>query len=384
MIDKILLFPYYLALKLRHAMYDHGFIKKTRRVDVPTLCLGNVTVGGTGKTPHTELILRTLLESDEWGARSLSVLSRGYKRKSRGFQQVTLDGQARVFGDEPVQIKRKFPVVTVAVDKDRIEACSFLSHPESLLNSKKGRKCIDKDIRKADLVVLDDAFQYRKLQPDVSMVLVDYNRPIFKDSLMPFGKLRDLPERIRRADVIIVSKCPLYMSDWEKSSFASALGLKNYSAGECSAENECRRKQSIFFTTIGYLQPKPVFPEADPRYVYSKKLILFSGIADDSTLRRFLSDKYKIIKRFCFPDHHGYSRADILGIASCLKQNSIAAVATTEKDAQRIRDCKNVPRVLRERLFYVPIEVGFLSEEDKSCFKSTLISLLPQTMGGTE
>lgn len=377
MIDKIVLFPYYLTLKIRHAMYDHGFIKKRHHVDVPTVCLGNVTVGGTGKTPHTELILRTLLESEVWGAKSLAVLSRGYKRSSKGFQQVPVDGSAKVYGDEPLQIKKKFPVVTVAVDKDRIEGCNFLSHPETLHSSKKGRKCIDKDVQKADLVLLDDAFQYRRLQADVNIVLVDYNRPTFKDMLLPMGSLRDLPERIQKADIIIVSKCPHYLSDWEKSSFVDALGLKNYSAEKCTAENKKHVTQGVFFTTIDYQQPLPVFPTADPRYVYSKKLILFSGIADDTTLRCFLSDKYRIIKRFSFPDHHTYSKGDVKSIASFSKVNSIAAVATTEKDAQRVLDCTNVPNHLQERLFYVPIQVGFLSDEDKEMFRTMLISLIP-------
>ena len=235
MIDKILLFPYWLTLKIRHFMYDHG-MKKVHTADVPTICVGNVTVGGTGKTPHTEMIIRTLTQDVDWGARNIAVLSRGYKRRTKGFQQVVADGTAKEYGDEPLQIKRKFPFITVAVDKSRKEGCDFLCHPEKLLTSKKARKCRHKDFPKADLIILDDAFQHRSLKPTVSILLVDYNRPVFKDHLMPLGKLRDLPERIQAADIIIVSKCPTYLDAWERSKWTEALGI--------------RKNQHIFFTTI--------------------------------------------------------------------------------------------------------------------------------------
>ena len=118
-------------------------------------------MGGTGKTPHTEMLIRTLLNDENWGRKNLAVLSRGYKRKTKGFQQVTADGSALAYGDEPLQIKKKFPGITVAVDKSRIEGCDFLIHPEKLQTSKKARKCIDKNLQAADLIILDDAYQHR-------------------------------------------------------------------------------------------------------------------------------------------------------------------------------------------------------------------------------
>ena len=133
-LDKILLFPYWLTLKCRHLMYDCG-LKKIHKCETPSIGVGNITVGGTGKTPHTEMLIRTLLESDVWGKRNIAVLSRGYKRKTRGFQQVTADGTAKDFGDEPLQIKKKFPGITVAVDRSRTEGCDFLSHPDKLNTS---------------------------------------------------------------------------------------------------------------------------------------------------------------------------------------------------------------------------------------------------------
>ena len=202
MIDKVLLFPYWLALKLRHFMFDCG-LRKQHRTQVPSICVGNITVGGTGKTPHTEMLLRTLMTDEEWSGKSLAVLSRGYKRKSRGFQQVVADGTAKEYGDEPLQIKKKFPGATVAVDSSRREGCDFLCHPEKIKTARRGRRCKHKDMPAADLIILDDAFQHRNVKASVSIVLVNYNRPVFRDHLLPLGKLRDLPERLSDADIII-------------------------------------------------------------------------------------------------------------------------------------------------------------------------------------
>ena len=343
-------------------MYDHG-LKKVHTTDVPTICVGNVTVGGTGKTPHTEMLLRTLLQGVDWGAKNISVLSRGYKRKTKGFQQVVAEGTAKEFGDEPLQIKRKFPFITVAVDKSRKEGCDFLCNPDLVHTSKKARKCIHKDFPKADLIILDDAFQHRALKPTVSIVLVDYNRPTFKDHLMPLGKLRDLPERIKAADIIIVSKCPTYLDAWEKSKWTEALGIRN--------------DQHIFFTSIGYDHSQAVFPEeGDPRYLYTQRLILFSGIANDKPLRNYLSGDYKIVRHFDFPDHHKFTKADISSINSAARAFPTSVVMTTEKDCQRIRDCKTIPDNLKQRMFYAPIKVNFFSDEEQEAFASTLNSYL--------
>ena len=361
MIDKILLFPYWLTLKARHMMFDCG-IRKVNRTEVPSICVGNIAVGGTGKTPHTEMILRMLLSDDEWAYRNIAVLSRGYKRKTKGFQQVTLDGTAKEYGDEPLQIKKKFPYVTVAVDKSRKEGCGFLCHPETLQTSKKARRCLNKDVAKADLIILDDAFQHRSVKASVSIVLIDYNRPLFKDHLMPLGRLRDLPERIKAADIVIVTKCPSDLNAWEKSKWAEALKISN--------------RQHIFFTKTCYDTAVPVFPEGDSRYVYSQKLVLFSGIANDLPLRHYLSSDYKIVRHLKFPDHHKFSSADIREIEKVARTYPTAVFMTTEKDCQRIRDCRKISDNLKMRLFYTPIKSEFLSEEDKEKFGSTLKSYL--------
>jgi tetraacyldisaccharide 4'-kinase len=371
MIDKILLFPYWLTLKLRHFFYDSG-LKKVSKADVPTICIGNITVGGTGKTPHTEMLLRTLLQDEEWGGKNIAVLSRGYKRKTKGFQQVTSDGSAIAYGDEPLQIKKKFPGVTVAVDSSRVEGCDFLVYPEKLETSKKGRKCIDKNLAASDLIILDDAFQHRALKPTLSIVLVDYNRPVFNDHLLPFGKLRDLPGRIAAADIVIVSKCPNEVNAWDKCTWAENLGIRNFDASSCSGTRRNGKKQHLFFSTITYDTAEAIFPEGNPRYIYTNRLILFSGIANDAPLLSYLSSNYKIVRHFRFPGHHKFSKGDMNTIASAAREFPTAVIMTTEKDCQRVRDCHKIKEELKQRMFYSPIKTVFLTENERENFIAAL------------
>lgn len=375
MLDKIILAPYYLTLKLRHYLYDHG-IRKVSTCEVPTICVGNITAGGTGKTPHTEMILRTLLKSDEWAYEDIAVLSRGHLRASRGFQIVKRDGSVKEYGDEPLQIKKKFPGVTVAVDRHRVKGCDLLCHPEKLKTEKRARKSASEEIAPADLIVLDDAFQYRALRAYYNIILVDFNRPTYKDKLLPFGRLRDLPERFSAADIIIVSKCPAYLEDSKKIEWAQTFGLKDYDTMTCKGIDKKGKEKILLFTTIWYSALNPIFEEADPRYAYSQKLILFSGIAKDTPLRMYLSDEHKIVKRFCFEDHHKYTKYDVRRIMNAVREHPTAVVATTEKDCQRILDLGNIPHDLKVRLFQVPIEVGFLSEHEKEVFETSLLVAL--------
>ncbi len=318
---------YRIVLALRHFSYDKG-LKKVRHASVPTVCVGNITVGGTGKTPHTEMILGKLLESDNWACRHIAVLSRGYKRRSKGFQLVPRDGSALLYGDEPAQMAHKFPSVTVAVDKNRIRGCKKLTETGT---QEKG----------ADVIVLDDAFQYRKLAATVSIVLVDYSHPVNKDHLLPWGRLRDLPSRLRKADAVILTKCPPYLDEGEKTQWRIRLGLK--------------AEQPLFFSSVSYAAAEPVFPEADPHYIYARRLVLVTGIANDAPLRSHLSDTYKIIRRMEFGDHHRYTRGDMHKLASAIRENPTACLMTTEKDAQRMRDVKKVDDKLKLRLFYMPV-----------------------------
>ena len=367
MIDKILLFPYYWVLKSRNRRWSRPG-RKFCYAEVPTLCVGNVTVGGTGKTPHVEMILRLLQQHPDWSDKQLAVLSRGYKRESKGFQQVTTDGSAVMYGDEPMQIKKKFPGVVVAVDKKREEGCDLLVHPEKLKARKWAKKCWNREFRPADYIVLDDAFQYRRLKTFKSVVLVNYNRPVQKDMLLPLGRLRDLPERIFDADALVVTKCPPELDMAARAAFVRDMGFKDYLPSACEATNPRGRRQLIFFSAVQYAPVAGVFPAAEPRYAYSKKAILVTGIADDGPLRAHLSDTYRICERFRFPDHHRYAWKDITRIQDAVNKQPTAAVITTEKDAQRLLDCAGMPQALIERLCMVPVSAEFLSEEERTRF----------------
>ena len=355
---------YKTILKIRNKAFDKGW-KKSFEAPVPTICIGNITVGGTGKTPHTEMILRTLLKSDDWAYANLAVLSRGYKRKSRGFQKVDMNASAREFGDEPAQIARKFPIATVAVDKDRVEGCKLLAEGG--------------DFPPAQVILLDDAFQYRRLRATYNILLVDYNRPVFKDKLLPWGRLRDLPSRLADADMIIVTKCPVYLDDSDKAQWAASLGLKDFNADICTGTSRSGKEQKLLFTSVSYQTMEPVYPDnADSRFTYAKRVILFTGIANDTPLRSYLSDNYKIVKRFSFPDHHQYTASDIQALLKAMKAWPTACIATTEKDARRVVDFKKIPEELKERFFQVPIEVSFLSDAETQVFESTLLGMLKQ------
>lgn len=231
---------------------------------------------------------------------------------------------------------------------------------------------MNKDLQPADLVILDDAFQHRALKPTVSIVLIDYGRPIFKDHLLPLGHLRDLPERLLAADIIIVSKCPQDMNQWQKNTWAEALGLKNFNAETCSGENTKGKAQHLFFTTVSYENCEPVFPEGNNRYIYSKLLILFSGIANDAPLVKFLSSNYRIVEHFKFSDHHRFSKSDINRIRTAAANNPTAVLMTTEKDSQRMRDCQGIDEQMKHKLFYAPIRTAFLTESEHATFIRTL------------
>lgn len=366
MIDKVLLFPYYIVLALRNAYYN----KRSAELfvaDVPTLSVGNVTVGGTGKTPQVEMILDLLSKSEKWSGKQLAVLSRGYKRESKGFQQLSCDGSASCFGDEPMQIKRKYPEVVVAVDRDRIEGCKLLCDPSQLQTV--APNCLHPEFAPADYIVLDDAFQFRKLRAHKSIVLVSYKRPVHKDMLLPLGRLRDLAKRVFDADAVIISKCPAYIDIASKESFLLDMGYRSYNAETCKAVNDKGREQWVFFSTIEYQALKPVFSCTDSRYNYAKKAIMLTGIANDMPLRRYLSDSYKIVKCFSLPDHHSFVRSDIQKVKTALKHSPTAAIVTTEKDAQRLRDVEDMPSEISERLLYAPIATRFCSDTELNVFK---------------
>ena len=344
MISKYLLFPYYLTLKIRNSLYDKGSIKSVSH-DIPVYCIGNVTVGGTGKTPMTELVVKELRNNYR-----VAVISCGYKRKGRGFKFVNAEDTARRVGDEALQIKRKFPDVAVAVDKDRNRAIEQLSAlPEAV---------------RPEVIILDDAFQYRKVAPAKNIMLVDYTRPIFKDELLPIGRLRDLPEQIRRAETVVITKCPEYLDEWERE--------------KMKILTRTRHTQTVLFAKTKYNTPKAVFPEyGNNRYIYSKEVHLFSGIANDTPIRLQLSASYDHISHKSFGDHHRYTRLDINSLNRYAKKHPLTLLLTTEKDAQRLISCNHISDDVKKRLYYLPIETEFLTTEETGQFRDILKEGLP-------
>lgn len=375
----MLLYP--LILRIRHLFYDKGWIKSSP-TDIPSVCIGNVAVGGTGKTPMAELVIRTVKEDEAepengfygslFGApvKNIAVVSRGYRRKTRGLQEVQTDGTASRYGDEPLQIKRKYPEVQVLVDSNRVEACRILSEHKG----------------STDLIILDDAFQHRKIVPTKSIILTTFSRPFFKDRLLPFGKLRDLPSRVGEADMIVVTKCPPYLDEWERSKWAKNVGLKLFDLKTCTGVNKDGKKQTLLFSTMVYDKMLPVFPEGDSRYTHSKLAVLFSGIANDEALAMKVKEDYRLLMHRRFADHHFFTQGDIDEIEAVAKRNATAVVVTTEKDAQRLMDADcteegkksrklTVSPQLRRRLFYAPIRTVMLTPLEHDIFKAFLNNL---------
>ena len=353
--DKILLFPYWLTLKIRHMLFDNGF-RKVYEPAVPSICIGNITVGGTGKTPHTEMLVRTLLEDEQWYGKNIAVLSRGYKRRSKGFQQVVADGRALDYGDEPLQIKKKFPMVTVAVDSSRKEGCTFLTAPEAVKTSKKGRRCIHKDFPKADLILLDDAFQHRYVRPGINILLMDYNRPIYEDALMPTGLLREPASSIYRAQIIIVTKCPKDIKPIDFRIVAKHLELRPY--------------QQMFFTSFTYGNLN-AFNQAEQHKPLSAltantHIVLVTGIASATPLVEKLNEYTANITHLEYRDHHDFKHSDLQQIENVF--SSINAedklIITTEKDAARLRGCK-LSENISCHLYVLPIEIEFLQDQQE-------------------
>lgn len=333
-LNRVLLAPYLLTLKLRHFLYDRA-IFASYSFDIPVIAVGNISAGGTGKTPHTEYLVRELMESER-----VAVLSRGYGRKSKGFRFVEVDDRGSIAGDEPLQIKRKFPQITVAVDGDRVRGINkLLSLPQE---------------ERPTIILLDDGFQHRRVTPKSNILLIEYSNPPFMDNLLPFGTLRDLPSQMERAEIVVITKAPPGVSREERFLWRDKLALKE--------------SQKLLFTTIKYGEAEAIFEEGDRRYLYSPFAILLTAIANPLQLEHKLSSKYKLVSKLTFRDHKNFTKRDIKRLTRRAKLNMKAAIITTEKDAQRLREQQLSP-LLKSRLFYFPIEVEELGEEEKRLAK---------------
>ncbi|MAT90793.1 MAG: tetraacyldisaccharide 4'-kinase [Flavobacteriaceae bacterium] len=323
-----LLFPFSLlygaVVWIRNKAYDLDWLSSTS-YDLPVICVGNLSVGGTGKSPMIAYLISFLQEDFK-----VAVLSRGYKRKTSGFREVNTTSTAEEVGDEPLQCKQNFPEVTVAVCADR-------------------RTGIEQLRTKADVILLDDAFQHRKVKASLNMVLTPFNDLYIDDLMLPTGNLREPISGIRRADIVVVTKCP------HKVPYAKLQ--------EIQYKLQLRPEQLLFFSKIGYDLNIYSTTESLPlHYLQDKHFTLVTGIANPQPLVDFLEQEAFSFTHWNFPDHHSFSASEIKKIA----QEEL--ILTTEKDYMRLQG-----KVSKYALYYLPIKTVILNEQEQY-FQETVLS----------
>jgi tetraacyldisaccharide 4'-kinase len=311
---RIILFPivpiYYLVTLFRNWLYDKG-IKSSKSYNLPVICVGNLSTGGTGKTPMIEYLLSVL--KDE---KSLATLSRGYKRKTEGFVLADEDATVDSIGDEPFQFFRKFKNIQVAVDANRQNGI------EQLMTSDK----------KLEVILLDDAYQHRKVKSGFNILLTAYNDLYYKDIVLPTGNLREPRCGSERADVIVVTKCKKDISEVEKSKIISKLKLKNH--------------QKLFFSHVEY-STSVISDFNELKLVMLPKFTLVTGIANAKPLVEFLADKGLKFDHLEYGDHYSFRASDIEKLASK------SLIISTEKDYVRLSSNES----LKDKLYYLPIQI---------------------------
>lgn len=342
---------YGLGVGIRNQLFDMGILKQ-RRFDIPVIAVGNITVGGAGKTPHVEYLIRLLKDAVKVG-----VLSRGYKRKTHGYVLAGPDTPMSDIGDEPCQMKRKFGDIYVAVDKKRCEGIDRLT--------------TDAETNDVDVILLDDAFQHRYVTPGINILLVDYHRLIIYDKLLPAGRLREPMKGKNRADIVIVTKCPKDLRPMEFRVLTKALNLYPY--------------QELFFTRIDYDRPYLLFDAASataalPQAPSLKELLagqnvmLLTGIASPKQMQNDLKSVCRTITPLAFGDHHAFTSKDISKI-----NHTFAAmptpklIITTEKDSTRLLGLEGLSDEVRQSLYVLPIKVRFMQGEAEK-FNTKILS----------
>jgi tetraacyldisaccharide 4'-kinase len=337
---KMLAFPvsmlYGIITWLRNKLYDAG-IFRSASFDVPVICVGNLSVGGTGKTPHIEYLIKLLEEK-----RTIATLSRGYGRSSSGFMEITETSTAREAGDEPLQFKMKFGNrIIVAVDKKRVHGIKKLMALHPGINT----------------ILLDDAFQHRSVSPSLNILLTDYNNIYLNDHMLPTGTLREFRSGARRADIIIVTKTPANLSPIEKRRLVKEISPKPY--------------QQVYFSYITYGEPVALNAENSPAPFLPAKtldIVLLTGIANPAQLEDHLSGKVKSIVPVHFPDHHEYSAGDLEKLRKIFDnfagENKI--ILTTEKDAMRLKRPEIMDKLASLPVFYIPIAVKFHDKDEEA------------------
>lgn len=343
---------YGLGVWVRNKLFDMGQKPSISFEDhVPVICIGNLAVGGTGKTPHTEYLV-DLLHRNAIGP--IAVLSRGYKRHSKGFQvalprqNAASDGKvtAHLLGDESYQLYRKFPHLIVAVDSDRVHGIAqLLQLPEP-----------------PSVILLDDAMQHRYVKPGLTICLTSYSRILYKDMMLPAGRLREPASNVTRADLVIVTKCP--------------GALRREEETEITANLPTRLDQPIFYSAYRYGNLVNLATGGPCEIPHSTEVLIVAGIADPKVMEDYVHKHYRLLDIFTFGDHHHFSDKDIQNIRQRLDDvngqgfcttdsSSKAVIITTEKDAARLVDHPAVTDDLRQRIYYLPTEVFFLQKQDE-------------------
>jgi tetraacyldisaccharide 4'-kinase len=335
-IARIILFPISLLyggiIALRNVLYEQGILKSVQ-FNIPVISLGNLTVGGTGKTPHTAYLLRLLSSYVK-----VATMSRGYGRKSRGFRLVETQNTAQEAGDEPLLLKYKFPNLTISVSEDRATGIPKLMG----------------QVPDIQTVILDDAFQHRSVEPYINILLTCYDSPFSKDWMIPTGTLREWPSAHKRADVMIVTKCPNEVSEAEKADM-----IVTVEAGD----------RPIFFTKYRYAQAYFLF---NNRYRLNlnqeTKIILLSAIAGTAYLLDYLTEQVQDVFSMAYQDHHDFTDRDVGQLELMYREleGDRKAIICTEKDAVRLIKHKDYLIEKKLPIFVLPIDVEFLfGEEEK-------------------
>ncbi|WP_413669677.1 tetraacyldisaccharide 4'-kinase [Mucilaginibacter sp. Mucisp86] len=316
---------YALIVGIRNWCYNRGIFKSSG-FDMPVIVVGNLDVGGAGKSPMTEYLIRLLKDSYK-----ISTLSRGYGRTTKGFLMASAESKASDIGDEPAQFKHKFPDIDVAVCEKRVTGVEQLKDNH-------------------DIIILDDAYQHRALEPGMSILLFDYSRVNEPHFLLPAGNLRESFAGRKRADAIIISKCPASLTDLEQGRVIKRI--KPYP------------HQSLFFTTINYL-PAQTMEGATVANAIDKQTTVFllTGIANPKPLLAYLKKQTELLVHHNYPDHHRFSLKNISKLANdfsaCSSQKKV--IITTEKDAQRLGEQDLLPMVKKLPVLVLPIGISFLN-----------------------
>jgi tetraacyldisaccharide 4'-kinase len=344
---------YGIGVSLRNWCFDIGLLKQ-QSFDIPVISVGNITVGGAGKTPHVEYLVRLLRQVVKVG-----VLSRGYKRKSKGYVLAQEDTPLEDIGDEPFQMKHKYPDAYVAVDRKRCRGIENMLHaPET---------------NDVDVILLDDAFQHRYVKPGINILLVDYHRLIIYDKLLPAGRLREPLSGKNRADIVIVTKCPKDLKPMEFRVLTKAMNLYPY--------------QQLFFTSIDYGELEPLYgPDGAAKHLCDqqnafkvdslagKNVLLLTGIASPQQMENDITPVCRSVQTLAYADHHQFSSDDVSIInATFERMDEPKIIVTTEKDATRLLAVDGLSIQAKKSIFALPIRVHFMLDQEET-FNQTIIS----------